>query len=266
MRKEEAQNRINFLKEEIGRHNRAYYELDAPEISDARFDALMNELRGLEAAWPEFLTEDSPTQKVGGAADLQVFAPVRHRSPLLSLDNAFGFEDLQAFAQRLTKALDEPLSFVLEHKMDGLSVALAYRNGRLVSGATRGDGRVGENITPNLLTISSIPKTLPGKLPFLLVRGEVFMPKEAFLELNAEREEAGEPLFANPRNAAAGSLRQLDSAVTAKRGLQIFVYDILALEGGVFQTHCEVLEYLREQGFPVNHDRFSGGDLQEIWN
>jgi len=257
--------RIDQLRQDIFRHNEAYYEADAPVISDAEYDLLMRELKALEAKWPEFADDDSPSRKVGGRA-LAKFASVAHPAPLLSLDNAFAIVDLEAFISRVRKAtgLKAPC-FVMEHKMDGLSVAITYRDGKLDLAATRGDGYMGENVTSNINTIKSLPKKLPDKLPALSVRGEVYMPKKTFLALNEEREEDGEALFANPRNAAAGSLRQLDSSITAERHLEIFLYEIIACSGKEFTSHEEVLKYLEAQGFPVNRERLHSDQKEELF-
>ena len=259
----QAQKRIAELTALINRHNRLYYELDAPEITDAEFDRLLRELGELESQFPQLALPESPVGRVGGRR-LATFAPVAHKARLLSLDNAFNFDELLAFDKRVIKLVQSAVSYVAEYKMDGLSVALTYRNGVLETAATRGDGLVGENITANVLTIKSLPQKI-NKLPLLVVRGEVFMSKESFLALNKEREEAGAPLFANPRNAAAGSLRQLDANITAQRNLQIFVYDVLAAEGINFASQSELLEFLEEQGFPVNPRRLLSCDWQELW-
>lgn len=263
--REAAKSRIDQLRREIIRHNEAYYEADAPVISDAEYDLLMRELKALEEKWPDFASEDSPSRKVGGRA-LAKFAPVAHPAPLLSLDNAFSLGELEAFIGRVRKGtgLEAP-SFVMEQKMDGLSVAITYRDGKLDLAATRGDGYTGENVTANINTIKSLPKKLPDKLPSLSVRGEVYMPKKTFLALNEEREEDGEALFANPRNAAAGSLRQLDASVTAERHLEIFLYEIIDCSGREFISHEEVLQYLEGQGFPVNRERLRSDREEELF-
>lgn len=259
-----AEKRIAELKTEILRHNQAYYELDAPLISDFAYDALLRELRSLEEAFPQFATADSPTRKVGGKAS-PAYSQVVHPAALLSLDNAFDFDDVRAFWERVEKGTGrKDLAYVLEQKMDGLSVEIQYRDGRLEIGATRGDGVTGENITENLKTIRSLPQRLQDSIPFLAVRGEVYMPKEAFRILNEEREEAGEPTFANPRNAAAGSLRQLDASITAGRRLEIFLYEVIAAEGLSFQSHVEMLRFLQKQGFPVNPDYLYSNDQEEM--
>ncbi|NLZ43708.1 MAG: NAD-dependent DNA ligase LigA [Clostridia bacterium] len=258
----EAKKRIEQLRAAIARHDYLYYVLDAPEISDSEYDALMRELAELEAAYPQFVTADSPTQRVGGAP-AEAFQTVVHPLPLLSLNNAYNTDELIEFDQRLKKQIkqiaSEPFIFtgyVGEQKIDGLTVALLYQDGFLVQGATRGDGLRGEDVTANIRTIRSIPLKLRGKVSGrVLVRGEVFMTKDAFQELNRERERTGQPLFANPRNAAAGSLRQLDPAVTAARPLDAFFYDLLLWEGegsAVPPTHWEAQNLLREWGLKVN--------------
>jgi len=199
------------------------------------------------------------------AGTMDTFASITHPAQLLSLENAFSLEDLQAFDARIRKNTDADIAYCTELKMDGLTVVLTYRNGELVQGATRGDGITGENVTSNVLSISDIPKTLPDKLPLLVIRGEVYMSKQKFLSLNAAREAKGEAVFANPRNAAAGSLRQLDASVTAQRDLSIYVYDIIASEGLQLDTQTAMLDYLKSQGFPVNERHMSSCDLHEVW-
>jgi len=255
---EEAEKRIAQLRAEIEHHNRRYYVLDSPEISDAEYDALMRELQQLEEQYPQFSTPDSPTQRVG-AEPLEAFGVVEHRFPLLSLGNAFSSEELLAWHTRISRLLSQAgFDFVGEHKIDGLAVALTYVNGRFATGATRGDGFRGEDITQNLRTIRSIPLAVPkGAPPRFEVRGEVFLPVDGFHRLNQERAEEGLPLFANPRNAAAGSVRQLDPKITARRPLDIYIYMLGYTEGGTMPpTHWETLEYLRSLGFKVNpHNR-----------
>lgn len=255
--------RINFLYEEIPRLNRAYYEDDAPLATDAEYDALLRELMALEAAHPQWRRPDSPSQRVGGRR-LEKFAPVQHQIPLLSLANTFSGAELRDFAARCEKLADKPLTYVLEPKIDGLTIALTYENGRLTQAATRGDGLVGENVLENVLTIAGLPHKLKSFAGRLLVRGEVYMPKQAFVELNEQREADGENIFANPRNAAAGSLRQLDAAVTASRRLAVWLYDILLLEGTDWPaTHLQALEFLRAQGLPVIPE-VQSGDIEKI--
>ncbi len=251
---QEIKSKIEKLRAEINHHNYLYYVQDSPEISDAEYDRLMQELKRLEEAYPQFLTPDSPTQRVG-AAPLEAFGVVDHTYPLLSLANAFSDGDLTAWYNRLIKLVgSRPFDFVCEHKIDGLAVALTYVNGQFATGATRGDGFRGENITQNLRTIRSIPLSVPKDAPPRFeVRGEVYLPKSGFLKLNKERELEDLPLFANPRNAAAGSVRQLDSRITAKRPLDIFIYMLGYAEGKATPaTHWETMEWLKSLGFKVN--------------
>ncbi len=255
MTKEEAKKRIEELREEINYHNYRYYALNDPVISDAEYDKLFKELIELEEKFPEFITPTSPTQRVGHEP-VSGFPEVVHRMPMLSLSNAFNREDLLNFHTRIQKLLpNEKIEYVVEPKIDGLGVALTYENGVLIRGATRGDGYRGEDVTHNIKTIKSIPLLLINpKYPNLEVYGEVYMPIDVFKELNKEREKNGEPLFANPRNAAAGSLRQLDPRITAKRKLNNFMYRATFpdMETPPFETHMEVLSYLKEVGFRVN--------------
>lgn len=258
-----VQTRIEELRALIRHHDYRYYVLDSPEISDAEYDELFRELRELEEAHPELVTPDSPTQRVGGEP-LPGFAEVRHREPMLSLANAKNEEELRAWHARVLKLTAEAgwetsyLRFVLEPKIDGLAVSLRYEEGRLVVGATRGNGEVGEDVTANLRTIPAVPLAmLPAAAPFprvVEVRGEVYLPLEAFSRLNEQRLAAGESTFANPRNAAAGSLRQLDPRVTASRPLSVWFYGVGLLEGKELRTHHEVLDWLRLAGFRVNPD------------
>ncbi len=244
-----AKEKINALRQELERYNYEYYVRDNPTVSDFVYDAKMNELLALEAEFPELITNDSPTQRVGGQV-LEGFDEVTHTVQMQSLSDVFSEAEFQDFDARTRKSLErETLEYTVEMKIDGLSVSLEYENGRFVRGSTRGNGFVGEDITENLRTIGSIPLRLTEGLPYLEVRGEVFMPKSSFLKLNAQREVAGEPLFANPRNAAAGSLRQLDSKVTARRRLDIFVFNVQQIQGKTLKTHKESLEYLAKLGF-----------------
>jgi DNA ligase (NAD+) len=262
----EAKKRIEKLRSEINHHNYRYYVLDSPEISDAEYDKLMRELQALEAEFPQFLTPDSPTQRVG-AAPLEAFGVVEHPLPLLSLSNAFSPEELVAWYQRTKKLVGgEKFDFVVEHKMDGLAVALTYVDGRLTTGATRGDGLRGEDITQNLKTVRSIPLAVSGDFPPRFeVRGEVFLPKAGFAKLNREREEEGLPLFANPRNAAAGSVRQLDPRITAKRPLDIYIYMLGYAEGKATPpTHWETMEYLKSLGFKINPNNQRLKSIEEV--
>ena len=241
---------IQSLRRELEQANYEYYVLDNPSMSDYDFDHKLRRLEELESKYPELVTPDSPTQRVGGKV-ADGFSEVHHRVPLESLQDVFSFEELSDFDQRVRETLAAGVEYDVEPKVDGLSVALEYENGLFIRGATRGDGQVGEDVTENLKTIPSIPLRLPEALPSLIVRGEVFMPKKIFEQLNADRELKGETLFANPRNAAAGSLRQLDPKVAASRKLDIRVFNIQWAEGKTFTTHTETLEYLQEQRFKV---------------
>jgi len=263
---EKAQNRIQELRAEINHHNYHYYVLDSPEISDAEYDALMRELRQLETQYPQFLTPDSPTQRVG-AAPLEAFGVVEHPIPLLSLGNAFAKDELLAWHTRISKMLGHArFDFVGEHKIDGLAVALTYVNGRFTTGATRGDGLRGEDITQNLRPIRSIPLSVPKGAPSRFeVRGEVYLPVAGFHKINKEREAEGLPLFANPRNAAAGSVRQLDPRITARRPLDIYIYMLGYAEGGNMPTtHWETLEYLKSLGFKVNPNNRQLSSIEQV--
>ncbi len=238
------------LQQELSEHNYRYYVQDAPAISDFEYDRLLRLLEELEEAHPDLRTPDSPTQRVGGRA-LERFGQVTHRVPLESLQDVFSGEELVQFHDRVSAAAEKPISYDVEPKVDGLSVALEYENGLFVRGATRGDGRVGEDVTENLRTVKSIPLKLENAPPSLIVRGEAYMPRAVFEALNAIREERGEALFANPRNAAAGSLRQLDPKVAAARRLDISVFNIQWVEGLRFDTHEESLDWLEQKHFKV---------------
>ncbi|MDD4079454.1 MAG: NAD-dependent DNA ligase LigA, partial [Eubacteriales bacterium] len=261
MDKAKAQERLAQLRREIERHNWLYYVKDSPEISDAQYDTLMRELLGLETEHPELVTADSPSQRVGGAV-LEGFATVVHSSPMLSLDNAFSPGELRAFDQRLRRLLDTDPAYVVELKIDGLAVAVEYEDGVFVRGATRGDGRVGEDITANLRTIKAMPLRLPQPVS-IRVRGEAFMPRQAFEALNQTREEQGQPLFANPRNAAAGSLRQLDPKIAASRHLDLFVYTLEEAEA-YGSSHWQAMDRLESMGFKVNPLRRRFEDIEAI--
>ena len=249
---------MEALRTTLNHYAYQYYVLDDPEVSDYRYDELLRELETLEAQHPEYVTPDSPTQRVGGKL-LEGFAQVRHEVPMESLQDVFAVEELFDFDERVRAAGVQPV-YVVEYKIDGLSVSLEYENGLFVRGSTRGDGRVGEDITANLRTIRAVPLRLTRSIPYLEVRGEVYLPAKAFLQLNERRQQEGQPLFANPRNAAAGSLRQLDPAVTATRPLSIFVFNIQRMEGERADGHAASLELLRELGFRVIPDyrRFEG--------
>lgn len=262
--------RIEWLRATIRHHDRLYYELDAPEIPDSEYDALMRELRALEEEYPELVTPDSPTQRVGGAPG-EAFAPVVHRVPMMSLDNAFDRGELEAWGARLQRRLAEldgdrlgEVGLVCELKIDGVAISLRYEGGHLVQAATRGDGRVGEDVTANARTITDVPERLPAGAPAVLeVRGEVYMPIAVFEEINRAQRAAGERTYVNPRNTAAGSLRQKDPSVTARRGLAFWSYQVGELEGVPMPpTHLETLALLAGLGFPVNPEitRFTGFD------
>ena len=240
---------IQALRRELEQAGYEYYVLDNPTMSDYDYDHKLRRLEELEEAHPETITPDSPTQRVGGKA-LEAFTQVQHKVPLESLQDVFDFDELRAFDQRVRGVVAEP-NYVVEPKVDGLSVALEYEDGLFVRGATRGDGQVGEDVTENLRTIRSIPLRIPDAPHQLIVRGEVFMPKKVFHALNQEREKRGEALFANPRNAAAGSLRQLDPKIAASRKLDILVFNVQWMEPGQFETHVETLDYLKNKGFKV---------------
>ena len=251
MDKQKAKARIEELRKVIEYHNKRYYDDDDPEISDFEYDMLNNELKNLEKEFPEFITADSNTQKVGGHVK-EGFSEVTHEVPLQSLQDVFSIEELEEFDKRVRKQLtqDSKLNYVVETKIDGLSVALEYVDGEFVRGATRGNGLIGEDVTENLKTIKNIPKKLTEKVN-IIVRGEVFIGSEEFEKMNEEREIMGETLFANARNAAAGSLRQLDSKVAASRPLNIFIFNVQRLTGNTFNSHFEQLEYLKKLGFNV---------------
>ncbi len=241
---------IEELVQKLNYHNYKYYVEDSPEIQDFEYDALLRELENLEQQYPEYKTADSPTQRVGGAP-LDKFNSVTHNVPMQSLQDTFDKNEVFDFDKRVSSALGEKAEYVVEHKIDGLSVSLEYENGVFVRGSTRGDGLVGEDVTQNLKTIHSIPLKLKTALPVLEVRGEVYISKSDFEKINELRELNDEPLFANPRNAAAGSLRQLDPQIAAERKLDIFVFNIQNIVGKEFSSHIEGLRFLREEGFKV---------------
>lgn len=248
--KENALSRIEYLRGQIEYNSRLYYVEDAPLISDYEYDMMFRELTELEEKYPEFVSDDSPTKRVGGKA-LEKFEKVTHTVRMGSLVDVFSYEEAADYIRRTAEAVGHDVVYSVEPKIDGLSVSLEYRDGKLTVGSTRGDGITGENVTENVKTIKSIPLSLPDKLPLLEVRGEVYMPKKSFAKLNEKCEEEGRQTFANPRNAAAGSLRQLDSRITAKRNLDIFIFNIQRVEGKSFSSHTEGLEYLKSQGFHI---------------
>jgi len=263
----DARQRVEELRTEIDTASYRYHVLDEPEIADFDYDRLVRELEGLEAEFPALIAPDSPTQRVGGpAADL--FAPVTHRAPMMSLDNAFSFDELEAWAKRVERVLGESTPrFVCELKIDGLAVVVSYEDGVLVRGATRGDGVVGEDITSNVRTVRSIPMNLrSGEPPPVLdVRGEIYLPVKAFEQLNEQLAEAGGKVFANPRNAAAGSLRQKDPSVTASRPLRLWCHGVLYAQRR-FAAHSEALAFLRDAGLPVNPATEVVDSLQEVFD
>lgn len=246
----DVQKEIISLRRELEKHNRLYYVEDAPIISDYEYDMLMQKLKALEAEHPELITPDSPTQKVGGAA-LSKFEPVQHQVPLESLTDVFSYEELFAFGERMDAAFGGEQRYSVEPKIDGLSMSLEYENGVFVRGATRGDGITGENVTENLRTVRSLPLHIENAPERLIVRGEVYMSKAVFEELNAQRELKGQPLLANPRNAAAGSMRQLDPKVAASRKLDIICFNLQYSSDDKYISHTQSLDAMREMGFPV---------------
>jgi DNA ligase (NAD+) len=261
--------RVEELRAVIRHHNQLYFDQDSPEIPDADYDALVRELRALEAEFPDLITPDSPTQRVGGSA---TFAPVRHSVPMMSLDNVFDFDELTAWGGRLERRLaaidvDRAVDLVAELKIDGLAISLRYERGRLVSAATRGDGRVGEDVTANVHAIAAVPERLPKGAPTVVeVRGEIYMPLEVFARINKAQVDAGLRTYANPRNTAAGSLRQKDPAITASRELAFWSYQLGEVEGGpALASHHETLGWLRDLGFPVNPEIRLVHDLPEAY-
>ena len=258
------QQKIEQLKEQLNRWSHEYYVEDKPTTTDAEYDKAYHELLALEKEHPEFVTADSPTQRVGGEV-LEQFQKVTHTNPMLSLSNAFSKEDLEEFDARLRKLTNRAIEYVCELKIDGLSIALTYQNGQLQLGATRGDGTTGEDVTGNVRTIKSVPLSL--KEPWNIeVRGECYMPKKSFVALNESREEEGLEVFANPRNAAAGSLRQLDPKIAAKRNLSVFLYSSPSVEELNVSTQEELLEKMAEIGFVTNPERLKCQTIDEVWN
>ncbi|MFS0880631.1 NAD-dependent DNA ligase LigA [Metabacillus niabensis] len=262
MDKQSALKQVQELHELLNTYNYEYHVLDKPSVPDSEYDRLMQELIKLEEQFPELKTPDSPTQRVGGVT-LEAFQKVEHRTPMLSLGNAFNETDLRDFDRRVRQAVGDDVQYVVELKIDGLAVSLRYENGLFVQGATRGDGTTGEDITENLKTIRSIPLRLKRELSFE-VRGEAFMPRKSFERLNELRLEQEEEPFANPRNAAAGSIRQLDPKIAAKRNLDIFVYSIADLGGIGVQRHSEALDLLEELGFKTNKERRKCDSIEEV--
>ena len=265
MNKKQAKERIKELREITSYHAKKYYDEDEPEISDFEYDILMNELKNLEKQYPDLIDSDSLTQKVGGTVK-EGFEKVTHEVPLQSLQDIFSFEELYDFDEKMQKSAKEygeELKYVVETKIDGLSIALKYVNGKLIQGATRGNGLIGEDVTDNLKTINTIPHTLKEEIN-ITVRGEVFIAKKEFEKLNEEREIKEEPLFANARNAAAGSLRQLDSSIAASRPLDIYIFNVQKIEGKEFNSHHEELLYLEKLGFNVNPVKVLCNNIDEV--
>src|ERR687891_1841733 len=266
-RRSEAKRRVEELRDLINFHDYRYYVLDDPEVSDAEYDELMRELKALEEEFPEFITPDSPTQRVGGQPS-ELFAPARHRARMLSLDNAFSWEELNAWGKRVERALGRQADFVCELKIDGIAVAVTYEDGAYTRGATRGDGFTGDDITSNIRTIRQVPMRLrdDDSPPVLEVRGEVYLPVKAFERLNQQLTEQGGRPFANPRNAAAGSLRQKDPSVTASRPLRLWCHGIGVAQGKRFERHSEALAYLREAGLPTAPTTERMETLEEVFS
>ncbi|WP_213016851.1 NAD-dependent DNA ligase LigA [Desemzia sp. RIT 804] len=260
---EEAAEKVEVLREILDRYSHEYYVLDKPTVTDAEYDALYRELVSLEESYPELISGDSPTQRVGGTI-LPGFEKVPHDIPMLSLGNAFGKEDLLDFDKRVRKLTDKKVQYICELKIDGLALSLKYKNGKLIQAATRGDGIVGENVTQNVRTIKSVPLKL--KYPYSIeVRGECYMPKASFVELNQKREENGEDIFANPRNAAAGGLRNLDPKQTAKRNLNTFMYTVADFGEMEAASQSDALEQLDKIGIRTNHERRVFETIEDVW-
>ncbi|GGP08018.1 NAD-dependent DNA ligase LigA [Oceanobacillus neutriphilus] len=262
MNKQEIKDRMDSLVEILNQYGYSYYVLDNPTVPDSEYDKKSRELEKLEKEYPEFAREDSPTQRIGGEP-LDAFQKVTHETPMMSLGNAFNEQDLRDFARRAAEGVSGDITFVCELKIDGLAISLKYRDGRFVLGSTRGDGRVGEDITSNLRTIRSIPLSIK-EAGTLEVRGEAFMPHKSFLALNKEREEKEEEPFANPRNAAAGSLRQLDPKIAAKRNLDIFLYGVGEWENSNITSHSESLDALHDLGFKTNKEWKRCKSIEEV--
>ncbi|MGH2807503.1 MAG: NAD-dependent DNA ligase LigA, partial [Actinomycetota bacterium] len=263
--KAQAKSRLKKLREAIDYHAYRYHVLDDPEVADVEYDALMAELIALEEAFPDLVTPDSPTQRVG-APPSDLFAPVEHRTPMMSLDNCFSLEELQAWGARVERGVGSVAGYVTELKMDGVAVNLIYEDGVFVKGATRGDGRTGEDITGNLRTVRAVPLKLRGKFPKILeVRGEVYMQTQDFEKLNHNLGEAGAKTFSNPRNAAAGSLRQKDPNVTASRNLSLICHGVGYAEGTRFKSHWEALQSIKEWGLRINPQSKQLASLDDIY-
>ncbi len=259
----EIKKQVEELRRLIEYHNNRYYNLDDPEITDHEYDLLSLELRSLEGKYPELVHPDSPTQKVGGTTKREL-RKVTHDVPVISLQDAFSKQEVEAFVQRIEQELQNPV-FVVEKKLDGLSVLLRYHNGVLTEGITRGDGEVGESVYENLLMIPTVPKEIPTPLPYLEVRGEIYMSYEAFNEANQRQEESGGRKYQTPRNLAAGTMRQLDPSIVKERNLDIFVFNLEVSEGMDFASHSVSLDWLKEQGFPISPDFVICTNADEVW-
>jgi len=262
----DARTRVEELRQQINYHSYRYHVLDEPEVADFEYDQLVRELEQLESDFAELITPDSPTQRVGGTPVAELFAPVHHRAPMLSLDNAFSYEELEAWGKRVERVIGNRVRFVCELKIDGVAVVLGYEHGALVRGATRGDGHTGEDITNNIKAVHGVPHRLHGGVPpGLDVRGEVYYPVKAFERLNEQLAEAGQRVFANPRNAAAGSLRQKDAKITRSRPLALWCHGVLYVEGKRFASQSEALQYLRSAGLPVSPYSRVVDTLEEVF-
>lgn len=265
MNRNDAIKRAAELRKLINYHNQKYYNEDSPEIDDFKYDKLLRELEDIESNYPELITSDSPTQRVGGSASSEKFAPVEHTVPMESLHDSFSHEEIREFDKKVRENVSNPI-YIVEPKIDGLSVSAEYRNGIFVRGSTRGDGSVGEDITDNLMTIKSLPMKLKKPIPYLEVRGEVYMSNDIFVKLTTAQDENGEKPFKNPRNAAAGSLRQKDSKITKERSLDIFVFNVQQVEGVTLNSHKESLDFLKELGFTVLPFYNSFSDINDAIN
>ena len=264
MDKEQVKARIDELRKQLEYHNDRYYNQDDPEISDFEYDVMSRELRALEADHPEFASADSPTQKVGGTAAKRELRKVEHDVPVISLQDGFSKEEIEAFYTRIREEIADPV-FVVEKKIDGLSVVLRYYDGELKEAITRGDGVIGESVYENVMEIRALPKVLREKLPYVEVRGEVYMTKDNFEKANRKQAETGGKLYQNQRNIAAGTLRQLDSSIVRERGLDIFVFNLEVCRGRTFSSHSETLEWMAEQGFDVSPEYRICRTFPEIW-
>jgi len=266
MNRKQIKEKIEDLQKQVNYHAKRYYDEDKPEISDFEYDMLLLELRNLENENPELITKESLTQKVGGTVKAG-FSKVTHEVPLQSLQDVFSLEEVEEYISKIEEKAKENklenIEYIVETKIDGLSVSLEYKNGEFVRGATRGNGQIGEDVTHNLKTIKTIPMKLKDNVD-IIVRGEVFIGKKEFDKMNKEREENEEELFANSRNAAAGSLRQLDSEITKKRPLDMYIFNVQKIDKKEFKSHYEGLEYLNEQGFNVNPVRIACKNIAEI--